>query len=238
MLEEKASEHALINTATTAQKSTKPPHRVIVRTLGQQPYEPIWRRMQEFTDTRTHDTLDEIWLTEHTPVFTQGQAGKAEHILNNDGIEVVEVDRGGQVTYHGPGQLMMYILLDIRRAKWGVRDLVSALENCIVATLKEYGTHAYPKKDAPGVYVDEKKICSVGLRIRKGASFHGLAFNVKMDLSPFQSINPCGYAGLEMIDCTSVAGPICMQEAQHAVVHHFCNALGIQQLVFREGFNE
>ncbi|WP_371193481.1 lipoyl(octanoyl) transferase LipB [Glaciecola sp. SC05] len=194
--------------------------------------------MQRFTDTRTPETADEIWLTEHAPVFTQGQAGKAEHILNPDDIPVVEVDRGGQVTYHGPGQLMMYILLDIRRAKWGVRDLVSALESSIVATLKDYGTLAYPKKDAPGVYVGEKKICSVGLRIRKGASFHGLAFNVDMDLSPFQRINPCGYAGLEMIDCTSIAGPQSMDEAQNAVVNYFCDALGINQLVFKEGFNE
>jgi lipoyl(octanoyl) transferase len=210
----------------------------IVRRLGPQDYLPIWHKMQAFTDRRSPLTCDEIWLTEHSPVFTQGQAGKAEHILNAADIPVVEVDRGGQVTYHGPGQLMMYILLDIRRAKWGVRDLVSALENCIVASLQEYGTLAYPKKDAPGVYVDEKKICSVGLRIRKGASFHGLAFNVNMDLSPFQCINPCGYAGLEMIDCTKVGGPSQMEEAQDLVVKHFCNALGINQLVFKEGFNE
>jgi lipoyl(octanoyl) transferase len=210
----------------------------IVRTLGQQEYMPIWQRMQAFTDSRSAETPDEIWLTEHAPVFTQGQAGKAEHILNPENIPVVEVDRGGQVTYHGPGQLMMYILLDIRRAKWGVRDLVSALEACIVATMKEYGTVAYAKKDAPGVYVDEKKICSVGLRIRKGASFHGLAFNVNMDLSPFQRINPCGYAGLEMIDCTSVSGPQSMIEAQKTVVKYFCDALSINQFVFKEGFNE
>ncbi len=227
-----ADKHAL----TEQQLNTK--RETIIRKLGQQDYLPIWQRMQRFTDTRTPETADEIWLTEHAPVFTQGQAGKAEHILNPDDIPVVEVDRGGQVTYHGPGQLMMYILLDIRRAKWGVRDLVSALESSIVATLKDYGTLAYPKKDAPGVYVGEKKICSVGLRIRKGASFHGLAFNVDMDLSPFQRINPCGYAGLEMIDCTSIAGPQSMDEAQNAVVNYFCDALGINQLVFKEGFNE
>ncbi|MFC4699068.1 lipoyl(octanoyl) transferase LipB [Glaciecola siphonariae] len=194
--------------------------------------------MQSFTDCRDSQTQDEIWLTEHSPVFTQGQAGKAEHILNAGDIPIVDVDRGGQVTYHGPGQLMMYILLDIRRAKWGVRDLVSALEQSIVATLSEHGTYAYPKKDAPGVYVDEKKICSVGLRIRKGASFHGLAFNVDMDLSPFNRINPCGYAGLEMIDCTQIQGPQTMREAKNAVVKHFCEALKINQLVFKEGFDE
>ncbi|WP_395344175.1 lipoyl(octanoyl) transferase LipB [Ningiella sp. W23] len=210
----------------------------IVRKLGRQAYLPIWQKMQSFTDERNADTCDEIWLTEHEAVFTQGQAGKSEHLLNPGDIPVIEVDRGGQVTYHGPGQLMMYILLDIRRAKWGVRDLVSALENCIVATLKEYGSVAYAKKDAPGVYVDEKKICSVGLRIRKGASFHGLAFNVDMNLSPFQRINPCGYAGLEMIDCTSIKGPRSMNEAEEKTVKHFCDALGITQLTFKEGFNE
>lgn len=210
----------------------------IIRDLGQQAYLPIWHAMQTFTDTRTAQTADEIWLTEHLPVFTQGQAGKEEHILNAGDIPIVAVDRGGQVTYHGPGQLMMYILLDIRRAKWGVRDLVSALENCIVATLKEYDSNAYAKKDAPGVYVDEKKICSVGLRIRKGASFHGLAFNVDMDLAPFQRINPCGYAGLEMIDCKTINGPNNMLEAKQKVVSHFCQALNIHQTENREGFNE
>lgn len=225
-----------VNPQDGHQSTTKMP--TVVRTLGLQQYLPIWQKMQAFTDSRTSLTADEIWLTEHEPVFTQGQAGKAEHILDADDIPIVEVDRGGQVTYHGPGQLMMYILLDIRRAKWGVRDLVSALESCIVNTMSDYGTLAYAKKDAPGVYVDEKKICSVGLRIRKGSCFHGLAFNVNMDLSPFKRINPCGYAGLEMIDCTSVAGPASMEEAQDAVVKYFCNALSIKQLVFREGFNE
>jgi lipoyl(octanoyl) transferase len=210
----------------------------VVRDLGLQDYYPIWQKMQQFTDTRDASTQDEIWLCEHHSVFTQGQAGKQEHILNPGNIPIVEVDRGGQVTYHGPGQLMMYILLDIRRAKWGVRDLVSALEKSIVDTLGEYGTKAYPKKDAPGVYVDEKKICSVGLRIRKGASFHGLAFNVDMDLSPFQGINPCGYAGLEMIDCTHIEGPKNMHDAKRDVVAHFCQALGIKHTINKEGFDE
>lgn len=210
----------------------------IVRDLGRQAYLPTWQHMQHFTDTRDTTTNDEIWLTEHPAVFTQGQAGKPEHILDPGDIPIVEVDRGGQVTYHGPGQLMMYILLDIRRAKWGVRDLVSALENCIVATMADYDTQAYAKKDAPGVYVAEKKICSVGLRIRKGSSFHGLAFNVDMDLAPFQRINPCGYVGLEMVDCRSVAGPQNMSEVKQKVVAYFCHALGIQQIVSREGFNE
>lgn len=211
---------------------------VIIRDLGTQAYMPIWQRMQHFTDTRSNDNVDEIWLTEHTPVYTQGQAGKEEHLLAPGNIPVVPVDRGGQVTYHGPGQLMMYILLNIRRRKLGVRDLVTALEKCIVLTLKDYAVSAYAKKDAPGVYVDEKKVCSVGLRIRKGCSFHGLAFNVDMDLSPFQGINPCGYAGLEMTDSARLKGVSNISEAKTVVVLHFCKLLNIQPLIYKEGFDE
>ncbi len=224
-----------------------------VRDLGQQDYLPIWQKMQAFTDNRSNETADEIWLLEHTPVFTQGQAGKAEHILDSGDIPVVDVDRGGQVTYHGPGQVMMYILLDIRRRKLGVRDLVTALEECIVLTLARNNIEAYPKKNAPGVYVNEQKICSVGLRIRKGCSFHGLAFNVDMDLRPFERINPCGYAGLQMTDSAKLlAKPQENQaldeanvktakriaDAKHDIVHHFCKLLNIQHLVFKEGFDE
>ncbi len=211
---------------------------LIVRDLGLQAYMPIWHRMQEFTNTRTNDTPDEIWVTEHESVFTQGQAGKQEHVLAPGDIPVVPVDRGGQVTYHGPGQLMMYILINIRRTKIGVRDLVSALESCIVRTLKSDGINAYPKADAPGVYVDEKKICSVGLRIRKGCSFHGLAFNVDMDLSPFSRINPCGYAGLEMTDSAKLGGNASMQKAKKAVVANFCQILNIDLIEYKEGFDE
>lgn len=211
---------------------------VVIRDLGIQSYMPIWHRMQRYTDTRNSDNFDEIWLTEHTPVFTQGQAGKDEHLLAPGNIPIVPVDRGGQVTYHGPGQLMMYILLDIRRRKLGVRDLVTALEECIVLTLHDTGIIAYAKKDAPGVYVEEKKICSVGLRIRKGCSFHGLAFNVDMDLSPFQRINPCGYAGLEMTDSARLKGVASISLAKTVVVKHFCKLLGIQPLIYKEGFDE
>lgn len=211
---------------------------IYVRDLGTQDYLPIWQRMQDFTDTRDTNTPDEIWLLEHTPVFTQGQAGKQEHILAPGDIPVVPVDRGGQVTYHGPGQLMMYILLDIRRRKLGVRHLVTALEECIVLTLRDKEVNAYAKKDAPGVYVNEQKVCSVGLRIRKGCSFHGLAFNVDMDLRPFLRINPCGYAGLEMTDSKRLNGPSSITEAKIEVVKHFCRLLDIQQLAFKEGFNE
>lgn len=194
--------------------------------------------MQSFTDNRDETVVDEIWLVEHLPVFTQGQAGKAEHILAPGDIPVVQVDRGGQVTYHGPGQQMMYVLLNIKRRKLGVRHLVTALESSVVETLKEYGIEAYPKADAPGVYVDDKKICSVGLRIRKGCSFHGLALNVNMDLSPFQRINPCGYAGLEMLNCADIDGPKSVAVAGNKLVDHFCSLLSIDNKEYREGFDE
>ncbi|MFT5543212.1 MAG: lipoyl(octanoyl) transferase [Glaciecola sp.] len=210
----------------------------IIRQLGNQAYRPIWQRMQDFTDNRDKQTADEIWLVEHPPVFTQGQAGKAEHVLTPGEIPVVQVDRGGQVTYHGPGQQMLYILIDVRRNKLGVRHLVSGLENCIVALMAQFDIKAYAKKDAPGVYVDERKLCSVGLRIRKGCSFHGLALNVNMDLSPFQRINPCGYAGLEMVDCASLGGPKSLSVAGPAIVDHFCQLLGIKLKEYREGFDE
>ncbi|TDQ57869.1 lipoyl(octanoyl) transferase [Mesocricetibacter intestinalis] len=180
---------------------TKP--RLIVRQLGLQDYERIWHKMQEFTDGRSQEDSDEIWLVQHPAVFTQGQAGKAEHLLYPSSIPVVQSDRGGQITYHGPGQQVMYVLIDIKRYKaevgeLNVRRLVTALEQTVVKTLADYGISAYPKADAPGVYVDGKKICSLGLRIRRGCSFHGLALNINMDLDPFRNINPCGYAGLEM----------------------------------------
>ena len=161
-------------------------------------YEPTWHAMQRFTQNRDADTADEIWLLEHPRVFTQGQAGKVEHILAAGDIPVVQVDRGGQVTYHGPGQLVAYTLVDVRRAGQGVRDLVTAIENSLIDLLGQYDVLAQAKPDAPGVYVGDKKIASLGLRIRRGCSFHGLALNVDMDLQPFQRINPCGYAGLQM----------------------------------------
>ena len=171
---------------------------ILIRQLGLQPYEPVSQAMHTFTDTRDDTTPDEIWLVEHPPVFTQGQAGKAEHVLMPGDIPVVQSDRGGQVTYHGPGQQVMYVLLDLKRRKLGVRELVTVLEQTVVNTLAELNIDSHPRADAPGVYVGEKKICSLGLRIRKGCSFHGLALNIAMDLAPFQRINPCGYAGMEM----------------------------------------
>ncbi|QIB81293.1 lipoyl(octanoyl) transferase LipB [Enterobacter sp. T2] len=172
--------------------------KILVRHLGLQPYEPVSLAMHDFTDSRDDTTPDEIWLVEHLPVFTQGQAGKAEHLLMTGDIPVIQSDRGGQVTYHGPGQQVMYVLLNLKRRKLGVRELVTLLEQTVVNTLAEYGIDAHPRADAPGVYVGEMKICSLGLRIRKGCSFHGLALNINMDLTPFQRINPCGYAGMEM----------------------------------------
>jgi lipoyl(octanoyl) transferase len=178
------------------------------RELGQVPYEPTWHAMQHFTDSRAADTPDEIWLLEHPPVFTQGQAGKAEHVLFPGDIPVVKVDRGGQVTYHGPGQLVAYLMLDVRRSSLGVRELVSRIELSLIELLASYGVQAEAKPDAPGVYVDGAKIASLGLRIRNGRSFHGLALNVDMDLQPFQRINPCGYAGMAMTQLRDQVGPI------------------------------
>ncbi|WP_051275307.1 lipoyl(octanoyl) transferase LipB [Aestuariibacter salexigens] len=211
---------------------------LIIRQLGRQPYLPVFNAMRDFTDQRDESTQDEIWLVEHEPVFTQGQAGKAEHILAPGDIPVVQVDRGGQVTYHGPGQQTLYILLNMKRRKLGVRALVTALEQSVVDLLADYNIAAYPKADAPGVYVNEQKICSVGLRIRRGCSFHGLALNVNMDLAPFQRINPCGYAGLEMIDCARLNGPDNLDNVGKPLSDHLCRHLGIQLKQFRAGFDD
>jgi len=165
---------------------------------GEQAYEPVWQAMKAFTDTRDEHTQDEVWILEHQRVFTQGQAGKPEHLLFTGDIPVVQADRGGQVTYHGPGQITAYILADLKRLNLGPRSLVDAIESSLVKLLAQYDIQAYPKADAPGVYVGQSKIASLGLRIRKGYSFHGLALNVDMDLEPFSRINPCGYAGMNM----------------------------------------
>ncbi|SDS84023.1 lipoyl(octanoyl) transferase LipB [Pseudomonas oryzae] len=198
-----------------------------VRELGRLPYQPAWQAMQRFTNERGPDTPDEIWLLEHEPVFTQGQAGKAEHLLMPGDIPVVQADRGGQVTYHGPGQLIAYLLLDVRRSGLGVRELVSRMEASLVALLGEYGIEAYAKPDAPGVYVGAAKIASLGLRIRHGRSFHGLALNVDMDLEPFGRINPCGYAGMAMTQLKDLAqGPIELAEVRAALVRQLVGQLG------------
>ncbi len=172
---------------------------LVVRHLGLADYLPTLEAMRRFTAERDESTPDEIWLLQHPRVFTQGQAGKAEHLLTPGDIPVIQVERGGQVTYHGPGQLVAYLMLDLRRKKLGVRELVTAMEQALVDVLAGYGIEAAPKADAPGVYVAGDKIASLGLRVRNGCSFHGLALNVDMDMAPFQRINPCGYAGLKMV---------------------------------------
>lgn len=172
---------------------------IIVKNLGLQPYESIWQQMRAFTDNRDASTPDEIWILEHPPVFTQGQAGKAEHILNPGDIPIVQSDRGGQVTYHGPGQLIAYNLIDLKRRKLGVRHFVTAIENALIKLLANYGVTAKARCDAPGVYVNGAKIASIGLRVRRGCTYHGLSFNVDMDLSPFARINPCGMQNLPIV---------------------------------------
>ncbi len=209
---------------------------LIVRQLGRQRYMPIWQKMQDFTDTRDENTPDEIWLVEHESVFTQGQAGKDEHLLAPGDIEVIKVDRGGQVTYHGPGQQMMYVLFNLRRLKIGVRELVTWLEECIIESLAEFAIDAYAKADAPGVYVNDSKIASLGLRVRRGCSFHGLALNVNMDLSPFLRINPCGYAGMNMVQTKELNGPQNLEAAGEGLVKHMIKKLNATQVKHTEGF--
>lgn len=178
----------------------------LVRRLGAQPYEPTWRAMQRFTDARTPATADEIWLLEHPPVFTLGMNADPAHVLAAGEIPVVRIDRGGQVTYHGPGQLVAYPLIDLRRARLGVRDLVTALERAVIDYAATLGVAAECRRGAPGVYVEGRKLASVGIRVRRGASYHGIALNVCNDLEPFGRINPCGYAGLQMTRLADLVG--------------------------------
>ncbi|MFV2030450.1 lipoyl(octanoyl) transferase LipB [Neisseria sp. S1] len=175
--------------------------------LGQAEYAPVFEAMKAFNAERTDATEDELWIVEHPPVFTQGLAGKPEHLLIHDDIPVVQIDRGGQITYHGPGQLVIYTLIDFKRRKTSVRHIVSALENSIIATLSDYGIEAAADPARPGVYVDGRKIASLGLRIKNGSVYHGLALNVDMDLTPFTHINPCGYAGMEMVQIADFITP-------------------------------
>ena len=178
-----------------------------VRWLGRVPYEPTWRAMQQFTEARDAATPDELWLLEHEPVFTLGMNADPAHVLGAGEIPVIRIDRGGQVTYHGPGQLVVYPLIDLRRAQLGVRDLVTALEGAVIELAARHGIRAECRARAPGVYVAGAKLASVGLRVRRGGSYHGLALNVDMDLAPFARINPCGYAGLEMTQLAALGGP-------------------------------
>ncbi len=181
--------------------------------------------MREFTLARDADTRDELWFLEHEPVFTQGQAGKAEHVLAPGAIPVVQSDRGGQVTYHGPGQLMGYVLVDLQRLGYGIRSLVTRLEQATVDLLAGYGIEAAGRRDAPGVYVGARKICSLGLRVRKGRTYHGLALNVAMDLEPFSRINPCGYAGLQTVDLSTINGPSSVETVAATLKPHLLKRL-------------
>jgi len=208
---------------------------IVVRTLGLQDYEPVWRAMQRFTDQRSAATADEIWFCEHRPVFTLGVNAAREHLLAPGDIPVVQIDRGGQVTYHGPGQLMIYPLLDIRRAGIGVRSLVTALEQCVVDLVAESGVTAASRCDAPGVYVAGVKLASVGLRIRRGASFHGMALNVDVDLEPFARINPCGFANLEVTDMRRLGAVHDLAVVQARLLPHLLRHLGLQDASLAAG---
>jgi lipoyl(octanoyl) transferase len=200
---------------------------LVVRALGLQEYEPLWRAMQQFTEQRDPQTADEIWFTEHPPVFTLGLNADREHLIAPGNIPVVQIDRGGQVTYHGPGQLMIYPLIDLKRSKIGVRNLVTALEQTIVDLAADINIKAAARADAPGVYVDGRKLASVGLRVRRGASYHGMALNVDVDLEPFSRINPCGYQDLELTDLHRLGAVEPMQDITDRVLRHLLAHLGM-----------
>lgn len=200
-----------------------------LRRLGLADYEPAWRAMQAFTDGRDESTGDELWLLQHPPVFTQGQAGKAEHLLAPGDIPVVQVDRGGQVTYHGPGQIVAYPLIDIRRRGIGVRDFVCRIEEAIIRVLAHYGVRGERIAGAPGIYVAGDKIASLGLRVRRGCTFHGLAFNIDMDLEPFQRINPCGYAGLRVTQLSALAS-VQFGDVEDRLVQNLAQLLGYSEV--------
>ena len=195
--------------------------------LGRQAYEPVWRAMQRFTDARDQDTPDELWLVEHEPVFTLGQAGKPEHVLAPGDIPVLHVDRGGQVTYHGPGQIVLYPLLDLRRIGIGVREYVCRIEQAIIDTLDEWNIGGQRREGAPGVYVAGAKVAALGIRVRRGCTFHGLAFNIGMDLEPFHRINPCGYQGLQVVAMDDLGGPSALDAVKPVLLAQLAKQFGL-----------
>ncbi len=199
----------------------------VVRDLGRQAYEPVWRAMQRFTDARGDDTPDELWVVEHDPVFTLGQAGKPEHVLMPGEIPVLHVDRGGQVTYHGPGQIVVYPLLDLKRLKIGVRDYVHRIEQALIDTMAEWNIEAARRDGAPGVYVAGAKVAALGIRVRRGCTFHGLAFNVAMDLEPFRRINPCGYEGLQVTSVLDLGGPSSLDAVKPVLLDRLAEQFGL-----------
>ncbi len=188
-------------------------------------YEPVWKAMREFTDQRDNDTDDEIWLLQHSPVFTQGQAGKKEHVLNSGSIPVIQTDRGGQVTYHGSGQLICYVLLNLRRLDLTIKKLVSLLEQSVIDLLKQYGFDSERRKNAPGIYIDQEKIAALGLRVRKGCTYHGLAINVNMDLEPFSRINPCGFPGMTVTQLADLGIDRSLSEVGRTLTDILCTYL-------------
>ncbi|OGT55987.1 MAG: octanoyltransferase [Gammaproteobacteria bacterium RIFCSPHIGHO2_12_FULL_43_28] len=199
---------------------------VNIRWLPQEDYQTTWQAMQTFTNERDDKTIDEIWLVEHSPVFTQGQNGKAEHVLHPGDIPIIQTDRGGQVTYHGPGQLMVYTLIDLKRKKLNIREVVTLLLESVIAYLANLGISALAKREAPGVYINEEKICSIGLRVRRGNAYHGIAFNVDMDLEPFSRINPCGYSGLKMTQLAAHQAPMTVSEASRGLLAYLLEKFG------------
>ncbi len=199
---------------------------LLVQQLGLLAYEPAWQAMRDYTDRRDATSRDQLWLLQHTPVFTLGQAGKPEHLIEPGDIPVVQTDRGGQVTYHGPGQLIAYLLLDLKRAKLGIRALVNLLETAVISQLAERGIQGDAKADAPGVYVEGRKIAALGLRVRKGCSLHGLSLNVDMDLEPFRRINPCGYPGLEVTQLRDLGVTTDLPTLGREFSHHLAAGLG------------
>ena len=203
----------------------------MIRELGVREYEPVWRRMQAFTEDRGRETPDECWLVQHPAVFTLGLNGKVEHLLDPHEIPVIAVDRGGQVTYHGPGQLVMYLLLDLNRLGIGVRELVRKIEAAIIDLLASHGVPAQGREDAPGVYVEDRKIAALGLRIKRGRSYHGLSLNVDMDLEPFQYINPCGYPGMAVTQLKDLGIDVDMTLLQQQLVQHLRRHLGYTKAI-------
>ncbi len=222
---------------------------LIVRTLGLQEYQPIWQAMQQFTQQRQQTTTDEIWLLEHPPIFTLGRNATPSDIISTSHIPIVQIDRGGQVTYHGPGQLIAYLMIDIKRRTLGVRQFITFIEQSIINTLYEFQLSAIAKKEAPGVYINEAKIAALGLRIKKGCSFHGLSLNIAMDLAPFSQINPCGYKNLEVVQLCDYIDSIellptqsmqqtIIKDVQQKLISHLANSIGYQTILWKNGLYE
>lgn len=205
---------------------------LVVRKFEISAYHPTWQAMKTFTDQRDESVTDELWLVEHFPVFTQGQGGKAEHLLNPGNIPVIHTDRGGQITYHGPGQLVVYTLFNLRRLKMNVRAFVTLLEKSVIGLLAEYNISAQSRCDAPGVYVDGAKICSLGLRVRRGCSYHGLALNINLDLAPFSQINPCGFANLPMTKISNFIAEITFAEIETKICQYIAKNFGYNEILF------